>query len=259
MTYYIVGTGNIAWFMATRLFKAGHSCLGIYGRNTEESQKLAAAIKAPALADISNIQDDADCCILAISDHSIVSTAANFNFQHTTLVHTAGSLSRMVLEPFADRAGVIWPIYSIVKNNLPKHRNIPVTIKGTDDHSETILQELATAITDISYTISWEQRQWLHLCAVMCNNFTNHLMAVSEQICNKQQVPFSLLYPIVSQTAERIMQDSPYKLQTGPAKRGDKVTIDKHLGLLAQNPDWLELYKSVTTSIDKMYNNHKEE
>lgn len=259
MTYYIVGTGNIAWLMGTRLSKAGHSCLGIYGRNTDESQKLAAKINAPALADIKDIQDDADACILAISDHSIIEVAANFNFVDTTLIHTAGSLSRMILEPYAKRAGVIWPIYSIIKDSLPKHREIPIVIKGTDDYSEDILKQITESITDISYAISWEQRQWLHLTAVLCNNFTNHLMAVSEEICDKQQIPFSLLYPIVSQTAERIKQGSPKQLQTGPAKRRDMETIEKHMNLLEETPNWLELYKSITTSIDKMYENDKEE
>ncbi|MCB9046194.1 MAG: DUF2520 domain-containing protein [Chitinophagales bacterium] len=259
MTFYIVGTGNTAWFMATRLHKAGHSCLGVYGRNTAHAQQLAEVLKAPALADVTNIQDDADYCILAITDHAIVDVAANFKFEHCTLIHTAGSLSRMILEPYAKHAGVMWPIYSIVKDNLPKHRQIPIVIKGSTDHAEELLKKLAADITDIQYTISWEQRQWLHLCAVLCNNFTNHMMAVSEQICTRQHIPFSLLYPIVSQTAERISQASPMRLQTGPARRGDNITIEKHLALLQQNPDWQELYKSVTTSIDKMYRNDKGE
>lgn len=259
MTYYIVGTGNTAWFIATRLHKAGYTCKGIYGRNPDHAQKLADAIKAPVVDHIKDIQDDADCCFLAISDHAIEEVAANFSFEFTTLIHTAGSVSRMVLEPYAVHAGVLWPIYSIIKDNLPKHREIPIAIKGTTQHSEMMLQQVAGTITDIFYTVSWEQRQWLHLCAVLCNNFTNHLMAVSEQICNKQQIPFSLLYPIVTQTAERIKQASPKKLQTGPARRGDNATIEKHMELLYQNPDWAELYRSVTTSIEKMYSKDKGE
>lgn len=259
MTYYIIGTGNTAWFLATRLAKAGHICKGIYGRNPKHATQLAAGIKAPVLHNITDVKDDADCCILAITDHAITDVAANFKFEHTTLIHTAGSLSRMILEPYAAHAGVLWPIYSLVKDNLPLHREVPVTIKGSTDHAETLLQQLAASITDIYYTVSWEQRQWLHLCAVLCNNFTNHLMAVSEQVCKKQQVPFSLLFPIVSQTAERIRNASPKVLQTGPARRGDTVTIEKHLELLAQNPDWQELYKVITTSIDKMYRPDKGE
>lgn len=259
MTFYIVGTGNTAWFMATRLVKAGHTCMGIYGRQKDRAEQLAKAIKAPVLNSLSDIGDDADCCILAITDHAIKDVAGNFSFQQTTLVHTAGSVNRTVLEPFAQHTGVLWPIYSIVKDNLPKHREVPVTIKGNTEHAEDVLLQLATSITDIYYTISWEQRQWLHLCAVLCNNFTNHMMAVSEQICHKQHVPFSLLYPIVTQTAERIRQSSPKLLQTGPAKRNDMITIDRHLGLLGQNPEWMALYKAITTSIEKMYGNDKEE
>lgn len=259
MTFYIVGTGNTAWFMAVRLVKAGHECKGIFGRQQEKAQQLARAVGAPVLQSITDIKDDADFCILAITDHAIKDVAGNFRFKNTTLIHTAGSVSRMVLEPFAPHAGVIWPVYSIVKENLPMHRDVPMTIKGTTDHSESILQQIASSITDIYYTISWEQRQWLHLCAVLCNNFTNHMMAVGEEICHSQHIPFSLLYPIVTQTAERIRQTSPKALQTGPARRGDNITIERHLALLNENPEWQQLYKAITTSIEKMYGNDKEE
>lgn len=253
MNFYIVGTGNTAWFLATRLVKAGHECVGVYGRQADNARQLAAAVKAPVLHNITNIKDDADCCILAITDNAITAVAANFQFEQTTLIHTAGSLSRMILEPFSRHTGVLWPIYSLVKDNLPLHREVPVTIKGNTDHAENLLQELASSITDIYYTISWEQRQWLHLCAVLCNNFTNHMLAVSEQICNKQHIPFSLLYPIVSQSADRIRNASPKVLQTGPARRGDQLTIERHMELLAQSPDWQDLYQAITTSIEKMY------
>ncbi|MCB0699909.1 MAG: DUF2520 domain-containing protein [Chitinophagales bacterium] len=259
MTFYIAGTGNTAWFMATRLVKAGNKCLGVWGRNIEHANDLADVINAPVLHELSQIKDDADGCILAITDNAIEDIAKQLSFEHTTLIHTAGSVSRMVLQPYAQHAGIMWPVYSIVKDNLPKHREIPIVIKGTTDHSEEVLKKLVADISDICYTISWEQRQWLHLCAVMSNNFVNHMMAISEEICNKQQIPFSLLYPIVNQTTERIKHASPKKLQTGPAKRNDVNTIEKHLEMLAQNPQWKELYESITTSIDKMYRKNKGE
>lgn len=259
MTFYIAGTGNTAWFMATRLVKAGNKCLGVWGRNVEHANTLAEAINAPVLHELYQIKDDADGCILAITDNAIEEVASQLSFVHTTLIHTAGSISRMVLQPYAQHAGIMWPVYSIVKDDLPKHREIPIVIKGITEHSEDILKKFVADISDICYTISWEQRQWLHLCAVLSNNFVNHMMAISEEICNKQHIPFSLLYPIVNQTTERIKHASPRKLQTGPAKRNDQNTIQKHLEILAQTPQWQELYKSVTTSIDKMYRKNKEE
>lgn len=259
MTFYIVGTGNTAWFLATRLVKSGHTCKGVYGRNIVHATELADAVNAPSLDRISDIKDDADACILAITDHAITEVASGFSFKHTVLIHTAGSVSREALEPYAENAGVLWPIYSIVRDNLPLHNNVPIAVTGNNAYTDHILQQLASSVTDISYTVSWEQRQWLHLCAVLCNNFTNHMMAVSEEICHSQHIPFSLLYPIISQTADRVSQASPRVLQTGPAKRGDMITIEKHLQLLQQNQDWQELYKALTASIDKMYNKDKEE
>jgi predicted short-subunit dehydrogenase-like oxidoreductase (DUF2520 family) len=175
------------------------------------------------------------------------------------LVHTAGAVTMDVLQPYATHTGIIWPIYSIVKDSLPKHREIPIAMRSNTEHAGVVVQKLTSSISDIYYTVSFEQRQWLHLCAVLINNFTNHLMAISETICHEQRIPFSLLYPIVKQTAERITHTSPTKLQTGPAKRNDTNTINKQLDMLAETPEWQELYKAATTSINKMYRNDKGE
>lgn len=259
MQYYIIGTGNTAWFLATRFAKAGYTCKGIYGRNAEKTTLLAEKVKAPMLTSLNEIKDDADFCIIAVTDKAIEGIAKQLSFEKTVLIHTAGSVSRKVLDDATENNGILWPVYSIVKDNLPIGRGVPIVMEGSNDHAARVLLNSTTALTDIYYNVSWQQRQWLHLCAVLSNNFVNHLMTISEKICNKQKVPFSLLYPIVMQTTDRIRTTSPYELQTGPAKRGDINTVTTHMDMLSTQDAWQELYGSVTTSIEKMYNVNTDE
>ena len=72
MTYYIVGTGNTAWFLATKLHAAGHLCKGIYGRDIAKATELANTIDANAYELTNGIPDNADVCILAVSDLSLI-------------------------------------------------------------------------------------------------------------------------------------------------------------------------------------------
>lgn len=254
MQYYIIGTGNTAWFLCTRLAKAGYTCRGIYGRKKENATTLADKIKAPVLENLEEIKDDADCCIIAVTDSAIKGIAEQLSFEQMVVIHTAGSVSRKVLDTTSKHNGILWPVYSIVKESLPLGRSVPVVMEGSNEHAARILLNITSVLTDIYYNVSWEQRQWLHLCAVLSNNFVNHLMAISEKICTKQKVPFSLLYPIVMQTSDRIRTTSPYELQTGPAKRGDVNTVTTHLDMLSTKEEWQRLYESITTSIEKMYN-----
>jgi hypothetical protein len=93
------------------------------------------------------------------------------------------------------------------------------------------------------------QRVHLHLSAVIVCNFTNHLYAMTEDFCQKERIDFTMLHPIIEETAMRITKRSARDLQTGPAIRQDFVTIDKHLKMLQTYPALKNLYLKLTDSI----------
>jgi hypothetical protein len=72
----------------------------------------------------------------------------------------------------------------------------------------------------------------LHVAAVFVNNFTNHLYQIGQEICTDNRVPFEILTPLISETAQKIMLLSPQDAQTGPAKRNDTATIAAHEAFL---------------------------
>jgi predicted short-subunit dehydrogenase-like oxidoreductase (DUF2520 family) len=254
MLYSIVGTGNMAWFLANKLTAAGHHCTGVWGRNQDAAEELATDIRIKPYQHLSEIKDgDMDICFLALSDVSIETIAKKLSFQKTVLVHTAGSVPINVLTQAAQDCAVLWPVYSILKNNLPRHRDVPCAWEGTTDKAKRYIQSIAHGLTDVLFEARGDQRKWLHLSAVISNNFINHLMAIGEQICKEQQLPFSVLQPIIKQTFERIADHTPYEMQTGPAKRWDTITIGGQTDLLKHHPDWQAIYKAITQSIENMY------
>jgi hypothetical protein len=92
----------------------------------------------------------------------------------------------------------------------------------------------------------------LHLAAVFCNNFVNHIYVLTEDYCKKETIDFKLLLPLIKETAERLEDISPSQSQTGPAIRNDRPTIEKHLALLQNHPQLQKIYSIFTESI---YNN----
>ncbi len=249
--YTLIGTGNMAWFLAQRLTAAGLECKGVYGRDTDAADALATAVGAKVFKRIEEIEDVYDCCIIAISDHAIAAVSRQLMFKDTVVVHTAGSVS-LEHVPLPNKA-VLWFIYSILKDNFPAHRNIPAIYEASNAIAQDTVLQLARAISDVSYEADQQQRQWLHLTAVTSNNFTNHLLAIAEQLCVSRGLPFSLLLPIIEQTFERVSTTSPFDTQTGPAKRGDDNTIAQHVAILQQHPLWQEVYRAISASIADMY------
>ena len=42
-------------------------------------------------------------------------------------------------------------------------------------------------------------------------------------------------------------------LQTGPAMRHDREVMERQVDLLQHHPEWADVYKAVSASIEKMY------
>ncbi len=251
MTYTILGTGNMAWFLGTRLKAAGFICKGVWGRSLKAANDLAKELRCQYISDLASVEDKYDCCIVAVSDHAIAEVTRQLSFENTVVIHTAGSKKLDILK--APNRGVVWLIYSILKNDLPAHRNIPAVIEANTDQAKAATAKIARAVSDMVHEVSREQREWLHLTAVIGNNFTNHLMAICEDICKEQGVTFTLLLPILHQTFGRAIQMSPRASQTGPARRGDTDTMQAQTKLLKEHPEYKKVYKAVSESISKMY------
>lgn len=248
MQFSIIGTGNMAWFLANKLTIAGHQCNYVYGRNPEQATLLANKINSKPTDRIRDIKDENDAVIIAVTDSSIAEIAPRIIADEAVIIHTSGFAGTDILRE-ARHYGVLWPIYSIVKNNLPAHRNIPCAVEANDTHSKLIIRNLAHALSDVVFEANHQQRQWLHLAAVIGNNFTNHLMAIDEMICKEQGIDFAHLRPILQQTFDRVQGISPIELQTGPAARNDRQTMDAQVQLLAKHPEWKEIYTAVSDSI----------
>jgi predicted short-subunit dehydrogenase-like oxidoreductase (DUF2520 family) len=112
------------------------------------------------------------------------------------------------------------------------------------------LKKIAKVIGNLVYHVNDEQRALLHVAAVFANNFTNRCFAIAEKILDEKDLPFELLHPLMEETLAKALQDSPARMQTGPAMRGDVDTVRKHLDLLADNLEWQEIYRELSVNIN---------
>src|SRR4051812_25772120 len=108
MTYSIIGTGNIAWFLGNRLVAGQHHCAGVYSRNMAAAEALAGALLSEKYGLIGDLQDsDADICFLAVSDSAIGMVSQQLSFNETVLVHTAGAVDLDSIKDAAPHRAVL--------------------------------------------------------------------------------------------------------------------------------------------------------
>ena len=108
---------------------------------------------------------------------------------------------------------------------------------------------LAETLTAHVYKLSSEDRKYLHLAAVFACNFVNHCYALSAEVLEQKGLPFSVMLPLIDETARKVHTLTPHDAQTGPAVRYDKNVIRMQAQMLADSPLTREIYESLSLSI----------
>ncbi|MDQ3681640.1 MAG: DUF2520 domain-containing protein [Bacteroidota bacterium] len=248
MEIIIIGTGNTATVLGRKLKAAGHTILQVYGRNAAAASELAYELDSESTNYWSVVNREAEIYILAVSDIAIEEMVKELRLPERTIVHTAASVSKNILKNATSHFGVFYPLQSLKKENR-NSPEIPIIIDASDEETLHVLENLANTITTTVAEADDSQRLKLHLAAVFCNNFVNHIYALMEDYCRKENLDFSLLIPLIQETTLRLTTISPSLAQTGPATRADQATIDKHLALLASHQHLKDLYEMMTKSI----------
>ena len=70
----------------------------------------------------------------------------------------------------------------------------------------------------------------------------------------KYNLPFDAMLPLIDETARKVHELEPKQAQTGPAVRYDENVINKHLEMLADEPEMRELYQLVSENIHRLHN-----
>lgn len=243
-----IGCGNLATQLASA-FAPCATILQLYSRTEASAKALAEKVGAPYTTDIKALTRDADIYICALKDSAFDEVLSKGDFKNKLLVHTAGSMPMSVLASYTGRYGVIYPLQTFSKNKTVDFAEIPLFIEACDGQTLDYLHSVANLISGKVYCVNSEVRGKLHLSAVFASNFSNHMYALAYELLNGSGLPFEVLLPLIDETARKVHSLPPKEAQTGPAVRYDTNVIDKHLKMLADDPQLADIYKLISTDI----------
>ena len=255
MRITILGAGNVATQLALVLKKSGHQIVQIYNRSDDAGVELAKTVGAEFSSNLSDLAE-ADVYLVAVKDDAIGEIGAHFKFFDKIIAHTSGTKSKDLLQNASPNFGIFYPLQTMTKTSKVDFKTVPVLIEGSNKQTIVKLEELAKTISKNVHRVDEQQRQWIHVAAVFANNFTNHLFGISEQLLLAQGLPFEILKPLIFNFIQSLESHSPSEIQTGPAKRGDMQTIEKHMLLLADDTRLLKVYQVLTESIIEQASKH---
>lgn len=241
----LLGAGNVA----THLFNAFKNAKNVnivqwYNRDLKKLSTYKNDVNI--IDDVSKLSE-ADIYIIAVSDDAVSKLSSLLPFKNRLVVHTSGSVNIHDLDK-KNKRGVFYPLQTFSKDVPIDFKGVPICVETLDKNDINQLTNLAEFIGSKWYKINTEQRQTLHLAAVFVNNFTNQLYRIAHEISDAKSINFDILKPLITETAKKVQEVSPYMAQTGPAKRNNKKTIKKHIKLL-ENENHKAIYELLTESI----------
>lgn len=252
----IIGSGSVATTLAHVLYNSGHEILEVVSRNIAHAEKLAKEVKAKRFMDnFSKITEYANLYIISVTDDAIESVVAQMPNVNGVVVHTSGAVNSDILKSKFSNWGIFYPLQTFTKGRELDFNKIPILIYSNKNQNLNILEEVAASIGSISYVIDDTARTHIHLAGVIINNFGNHLLVLARRYVKKHQLPPQIFQALIQETTAKALEVGSENSQTGPAKRGDLKTIEKHLDIIRSSNDatLLSLYEIFSKSIMETY------
>lgn len=227
----IIGAGNVATHLSKALFAGGVQIASVYSRDFVHARALSHQFGSRAVDNLNSVDSAVDLNIVTIKDDAIAIVAAELN-KTIPVVHTSGSESMHVFKGF-NEYGVLYPLQTFSKQRALDIQAIPFLIEGNSIEFESHLMCFCQDyLSDLAIKADSKKRGEIHLAAVFACNFTTQLLQESDQLLKEAGLDLSLLHPLIKETMEKTLELGPSIAMTGPVRRGDTATIEKHLNQL---------------------------
>lgn len=244
----VYGYGNVAAALVDAFSAVKSLKLSVSGRDSSKLNQFAEK-HSVSIATEDEISA-AEIVLIAVKDDAIQSVYQQLSATTTgILAHTSGTIG---IDVFED-AACFYPLQTFNGINQPDFSKIPLLISAESAQVEAKLMSLGRLVSQTVQTIHPDAKKNLHLAAVLASNFINTLLDESEKILQKSDLSLELLNPLVHQVVENAFSLSPYKAQTGPARRHDLGVIQQHLKMLDENPKMAEIYSLLSNLIIEKY------
>lgn len=247
----LIGSGNVAESLAQTIAACEEvELLQLYARNPQRGAEVAAMVGCPHTADPAELNREADLYLISVSDRAVEEVAHTLPIPPSAIVaHTAGSVSLDALKPYPHRA-ICYPFQGFSAGRKADFSRIPLFLEVAEESDKCRLEQFARLLSSQVYEADSARRKKIHLAGVIANNFVNQLYATATDLLAESGLGYEVLKPLIEETAMKALDAShPARVQTGPAKRGDRATQQSHLALLEGKGQLQQIYELLSQLI----------
>lgn len=242
----IVGYGNVGRALAKYFLSKGVDIVEVVVR------------KLPGEADVNlnfvqlenlHFLEPVDMVLVCVNDSAVNGVLSEI-LPNQFAACTSGAISLDEIDR-KEKVGVFYTLQTFSGEVIKEMEKVPILLECNDTCQMATMKNFAKVYFNRVEVMNSTDREKLHIAAVMANNFSNHLYHLASSYLSRHNIDFSLLHPLIQETVNKLSDKSPFEAQTGPARRGDDLVLQKHQEKL-QGLE-LELYRLFTRSIKETY------
>lgn len=249
----LIGAGNVGTQLGYNLKQSGCDIRQVWSAHLANAERLAERLGATATDRTEDLADGSDIYLYAVKDDALQDMAKTVSPTGGIHIHTAGAVSMDIFKGKKERYGVLYPMQTFSKGRRISFADVPIFIEASSAETETDIRTLAKSLSHTVTSCSSEERKVLHLAAVFCCNFPNVLYDIAHSLLRETSIPFETMFPLMSETIEKLRLMTPREAQTGPAVRGDEQAMARHLSLLEGNDNWQDIYRTLSQTIASLH------
>ncbi len=178
------------------------------------------------------IADATELVLLCVPDDALASIAASLpRSDRYVVAHCAGSRTLDVLAPHT-RVGSLHPLVplSTVEEGARRLRGAVYCVAGDD-----VVRAVVDSLGGRSFSIDDDRRAAYHAAACVAANHVVALLGHVERLAEAAGLELSDFLSLTTAALADVKEHGPAAALTGPASRGDVVTIDAHLTAIPES------------------------
>ncbi len=250
----VVGAGQVGSTLAVALYNAGYQITGVSSRTLKSAKLLADKVGAVYTLSSHSVTNKADIVLLTTPDQQIPTVVADIaslrGFRSGQLVvHASGALPANVLEPALLSGATIVAMHPLqtfrgVASTLKKLPGCYYALEGPAAGKEKA-KDLVRALEGLFFEIAPEDKALYHAAACVSSNYFVSIIYLAVEMLQEcgleASEAFKALTPLIETTWGNMQNIGPAAALTGPAVRGDKGTLSRHLSALQKQSKDSEL------------------
>ncbi|MGN0301315.1 MAG: Rossmann-like and DUF2520 domain-containing protein [Anaerotardibacter sp.] len=259
-----IGAGKVGNTLGKYLSQS-NEIVGYYSKSTKSAEEAAQFTASRAYDCPLSLVDDCDTIFITVPDGMIepvwkelVTSQPERNWDGKNFCHCSGALPSSVFKEAADFGAFgysVHPLFAVSSKTetwKELHKAF-FAIEGSPEHLDEIVALVASQGNDYQ-VIKTDEKVRYHAAAAMASN---HVVGLYKLACDElvkcgftDEGAQKALVPLFLGNAEHIAHDGYVKALTGPAERGDNVTIAKHLSVL--DGDTKTVYETINKTLLKI-------